>query len=57
MIPEQILLTDPYFEEFRLTKDTGIKTKKKYDLTNLLKSEKSVIPKSLYSLKEEINEV
>ena len=52
MIPEQILLTDPYFEEFRITKETVIRPKKKYDLNNLLQSEKPVIPKSLYSLNQ-----
>jgi hypothetical protein len=58
MIPEQILLTDPYFEEFRLISNNTVKPKKKYDLTNLLQSEKNVIPKSIYSLKpiEEIKE-
>ena len=50
MIPEQILLTDPYFEEFRLSKETAVKPKKKYDLNNFLQSEKPDIPKSLYSL-------
>jgi len=58
MIPEQVLLTDPYFEEFRLKSGNTVKPKKKYDLNNLLQSEKNHIPKSLYSLKpiEEIKE-